>query len=699
MENNEVTKKLQLGTSLCNGKYVVTDVIGSGGFGITYKVQHTMMNYTYAMKEFFIGGKCVRDTKRNTVMLQDITTELFAKFKRRFVEEAQLLAKLNHEHIVRIIDVFEENGTAYYVMQYIEGVNLGTLVRRQGRLDVGSAINYVAQLTEAVGYIHANNILHRDLKPDNILVTSADKVVLIDFGSARNYVNDQVQHHTALVSKGYAPPEQYVSESRTGNYTDIYAIGAVLYYCLTGVTPIDSSVRSIERLREPVEINSEIPQSLNDAIMKSLNLRPEDRYQTIEDFRVALFGGGVIEGDGLLTPDIADDAAKKRHSDEMAQSRERQRKMEKERQRLELEKLKLEEDRKNAALKEEEDWVRTAKSNTECDLRKFLKDYPNSKHKSEAQKLLNDIREQVALDNCVTIEGYEAFIAAYQGSAHVNYAKQKIEELKKLHIIQEGEYWEKCVKESSHKQYEEYLKHYPQGTHAAEALARIDNYKKKKIKAAAPFVAGGVILLIVIFLVWPTEEKAWRGARKDNTFESYVSFVDRYGNSDSDLTKEHLKDARDILLRMAGNDIGKLRVVMHKSEGTRVDTIAYVKMVNLLMDSTSRSIESFGNEFNEYGLYVSFFNRNLSTFGRMCEDGKASDEIRERARKLVDDIHSAIVLKYHQDYEGVNCDDGNIINDALNNLRSIKQFKGLNPDEEAELQAMIESAETKLKSL
>lgn len=291
MENEQIYfRELQPGMTLQDGKYIIEKVLGAGGFGITYYARHTSLDQHYAIKEFFIDGRCVRNTMHHTVNLQGIGPEMFEKYRKKFTEEAQTLAKLDHPNIVRVIDVFEENETSYIVMPFIEGKTLESLVEKNGPLDYGLSINYIGQIASAVGYIHKRNILHRDIKPDNIMITDDNHAILIDFGSAREFIQDKTQHQTSILTKGYAPIEQYSSNSRKGAYTDIYSLGAVLYYVLTSTKPMDATERLSETMPEPKEINPQIGENVNRTIMKAMQLKHENRHQTIDEFMQDLLG-------------------------------------------------------------------------------------------------------------------------------------------------------------------------------------------------------------------------------------------------------------------------------------------------------------------------------------------------------------------------------------------------------------------------
>lgn len=295
MENEQAYfRELQPGTTLQDGKYIIERVLGAGGFGITYYARHTSLDQHYAIKEFFIDGRCVRNTMHHTVNLQGIGPELFEKYRKKFTEEAQTLAKLDHPNIVRVIDVFEENETSYIVMPFIEGKTLESLVEKNGLLDYGLTVNYIGQIANAVGYIHKRNILHRDIKPDNIMITADNHAILIDFGSAREFIQDKTQHQTSILTKGYAPIEQYSSNSRKGAYTDIYSLGAVLYYVLTGTKPMDATERLYDTMPEPKQINSQITNTANKTIIKAMQIKPEDRYQSVAEFMMDLVGGMTV---------------------------------------------------------------------------------------------------------------------------------------------------------------------------------------------------------------------------------------------------------------------------------------------------------------------------------------------------------------------------------------------------------------------
>lgn len=291
MEDNiQNYKELQPGTSLAGGKYVIEKKIGEGGFGITYRAVQTGLNRAVCIKEYFLAGRCVRNTLAKTIQLQGADEQMFEKYRAAFVKEAQTLAALHHQGIVEVIDIFDENNTSYMVMPFVEGRSLQSIVEKNGPLSYPEAVNYIGQIANAVGYIHDRHILHRDIKPDNIMITADNKAVLIDFGSAREFEEDKTQAQTSMVTHGYAPTEQYTRNSRKGAYTDIYAIGATLYFILTGKVPYEAAARITEAMPEPKDLNPSLPEEANRTIMKAMQLKSQDRHQSIAEFMDDLLG-------------------------------------------------------------------------------------------------------------------------------------------------------------------------------------------------------------------------------------------------------------------------------------------------------------------------------------------------------------------------------------------------------------------------
>ena len=285
---------LPTGTYLQGGKYRITRFIGSGGFGCTYEALHTELEERVAIKEFFVKDFCNRDesTYRVSVATQS-KRALVEKLRSKFKDEAKAMFRLRHPGVVRVSDVFEENGTVYYVMDFIEGRSLQAIVEEEGRLPEHRALKYVRQVADALRYIHEHNRLHLDIKPGNIMVDGSDNAILIDFGASKQYDEENGENTSTLVGKtpGYAPLEQM--GNRVVNFfpaTDIYALGATLYKLLTGVTPPDAAM-----LASGGEELSPLPFTVSGntrrAVSSAMSLKKDDRPQDIGDFLNILDGG------------------------------------------------------------------------------------------------------------------------------------------------------------------------------------------------------------------------------------------------------------------------------------------------------------------------------------------------------------------------------------------------------------------------
>ena len=243
-------QQLQPNTLLQGGKYRIVRVLGQGGFGITYLAVQVALNRYVAIKEFFIENLCDRSVSESTIMrtVSNSSVSMVDRYKQKFLKEARIISELHHENIINVYDVFEENGTAYYVMEYIDGGSLGGLLQQRGTLPENEAVNYITRIVHAVDYLHQRRINHFDIKPDNIMLRRDGTPVLIDFGISKQY--DQTGAATTTtpvgISNGYAPIEQYSPDgvATFSPQTDIYSLGATLYKLVTGQTPPSAPARS-----------------------------------------------------------------------------------------------------------------------------------------------------------------------------------------------------------------------------------------------------------------------------------------------------------------------------------------------------------------------------------------------------------------------------------------------------------------------
>ncbi len=278
--------ELPAGTLLA-GRYRIKKVLGQGGFGITYLATFLADNSQVCVKELYLSGSCTRSSNYS-IQSQNLKDIPFQSFKDKFITEARELAKFNHPGIVRVSDVFEQFGTAYYVMDYVEGSNLKQFVEQHGKLSLPMARNIIFQLLEALKEVHKKGLLHRDIKPDNVLLSIDNRVVLIDFGSARTFEQGKTQSHTTILTPGYAPIEQYSDVAKRGQFSDIYSLGATFYFMLTAKKPVSATDRALVEFPKITTLNLEVSNGLNAIIFKCMNMAPEKRYQTIEELLVGL---------------------------------------------------------------------------------------------------------------------------------------------------------------------------------------------------------------------------------------------------------------------------------------------------------------------------------------------------------------------------------------------------------------------------
>jgi serine/threonine-protein kinase len=278
---------LPSGTQLHGGHYAVGRVLGQGGFGITYLGSDARERRTVAIKEFFPFGS--QRHGREVRPAGVIAAADFESARTRFADESHILGRFSHPGIVAVYDTFSENNTSYMVMEFLRGKSLGVLLEERGVIPEREAVGYIRRAGEALEVVHAASLLHRDLKPDNLIVTEDGRVVLIDFGTARTFAAGKTGRMTTMVTPGYAPLEQYGREVRFGAFTDIYALAATLYHLLTGQMPAPATDRaSGVDLKPPRAVNPAVSQTVSDAVMWALEMRIDRRPQTVRAFIDAL---------------------------------------------------------------------------------------------------------------------------------------------------------------------------------------------------------------------------------------------------------------------------------------------------------------------------------------------------------------------------------------------------------------------------
>ena len=269
------------------GEYRIERYLGSGGFGITYSAIDEHLDHRVAIKEFLPSSLAVRNTNDRVTVATVEDEPDFQWGLERFLDEARSLARFDHPNIVSVKRFLEAHGTGYIVMEYVDGEPLSEMLRRKPTLTEAEIREHVLPLTGGLAKVHADGLLHRDIKPSNIVVRANGVPVLIDFGSARRAVSAKSRSLTAVITPGYAPLEQYSSSMGDQRATtDIYALGAVLYRCVTGKTPWDATERALEDRLTPVAEAADGVYSVGllTAIDAALAMRADERPRDIAAF-------------------------------------------------------------------------------------------------------------------------------------------------------------------------------------------------------------------------------------------------------------------------------------------------------------------------------------------------------------------------------------------------------------------------------
>jgi len=275
---------LAAGTVLQNGKYVVEAILGQGGFGITYRAHHAYFDQPVVIKVLHENLRRHAD---------------FAQFQQQFIAEARRVARCQHPNIVRVFDFFEEGGLSFIVMDYIPGDTLADIVQAEGALPEAKAIHYIRQIGAALNVVHQAGLLHRDVKPHNIIRREhTDFVILIDFGIAREFTPGVTQTHTGMLSAGYAPIEQYLPQGKRTPAIDIYALAATLYSLVTGQAPIAAPLRDRIPLLDMRQFQPRLSAVVEQAILCGMEMEAEARPQTVAEWLA------LLPNSNFVTPPI-----------------------------------------------------------------------------------------------------------------------------------------------------------------------------------------------------------------------------------------------------------------------------------------------------------------------------------------------------------------------------------------------------------
>lgn len=277
------------GTTLQNGRYRIINLLGSGGFGCTY-IAEALNGFRFAIKEFFPKTLCNRNPETSLISVGTLSQKpLVDKLRKKFINEALLLSKLKNDGLATVYDIFEENGTAYYVMELIEGSTVAELIARHGAISEELTLSYIRAICHTLDYVHSKNRLHLDIKPANIMVRRDGHAMLIDFGTSKQYDSENGENTSTLLglTPGYAPIEQ--SDNDVTKFlpaTDIYALGATIYTMLTGQTPPSAAKRvsGDDDIVLPSSVSTPTRKAVESAMQISKKLRP----QSIAEFLAML---------------------------------------------------------------------------------------------------------------------------------------------------------------------------------------------------------------------------------------------------------------------------------------------------------------------------------------------------------------------------------------------------------------------------
>lgn len=268
-----------------NGKYLIGRALGAGGFGITYIALDLHLQVVVAIKELYLKKVFTRE-KTTTVSYRKNDKECFEDNKKRFLQEARVLALFNendNEGVVKVKEHFEENNTAYIVMEYLNGSTLKQYVSKN-KLSIEETVKLMKPICHSLAKIHQFGVVHMDVSPDNIMILPDGRAKLLDFGGSKSLDDKEIVDFVAF-KRGYAPPEQCVGNGKIGSWTDIYAVAATIYYCITGEKPVDSMERSAgAELIRPSKLGVKISKKVENALMRALELEHHERTQTMEEF-------------------------------------------------------------------------------------------------------------------------------------------------------------------------------------------------------------------------------------------------------------------------------------------------------------------------------------------------------------------------------------------------------------------------------
>lgn len=306
--------QLKNGTVL-NGKYRIEKVLGEGGFGITYRAVDTTLDLEVAVKEYYPAGCVTREiSSGNTVTaFTGEKQEIYSAGREKFINEARTLGKLTGQKgIVSVRDYFQENNTAYIVMEFLDGITLKEYLKQAGgRISPEEALALMEPVVKSLAEVHKHGLIHRDISPDNIMIMTGNRVKLMDFGAARDVSLNGEKSLSVMLKPGYAPEEQYRTRGEQGPWSDIYALCATVYRCITGQIPVEAMERvRRDELQAPSALGISMDKTKEDVLMKGLAVFAEDRIRSAQELYTAWYGAQEpATGRGSTTETVAAEAS------------------------------------------------------------------------------------------------------------------------------------------------------------------------------------------------------------------------------------------------------------------------------------------------------------------------------------------------------------------------------------------------------
>lgn len=540
--------------------YLIKRVLGRGSFGVTYLAEKVLDHYAVAIKEYFPVQFAYRDKDGATVNVAKSSqggNQDFQSGLDKFLEESRTLGAFQSPHIVQVVDTFEHNGTAYMVMKYEEGGTLSHYLKsHQEPLRESQIFAIFMPLLEGLRTIHAKWLLHRDIKPENIYIRKDGSPLLIDFGTARHALSAKHGGMTEYLTPGYAPPEQYDRNADHGPWTDIYAVGATMYYCVTRITPYEGRFRTGDKdpvisaiQAAPAMYNNALleiidwmmdpdyqkrPQSVEEVLLRMESLRDSLDSETgeikIETAEPVKSRAEKKAEPGTVKQEIKeeDDASGKTKLRRSTSDAKQTRKIE-----LETEKIKPEESSMDLPPKHER-YSRDKKQNWTVaaavgglvavalgiGIYFSLKEDPVSTPRVTVEpdepdeKTIADAWQQTQTKN--TKEAYRNFINQYPDSDLAGQAKTKLNEIQKQELDEEiAQAWTATETENTIAAYEKFIDDYPNSDFTKRAKTRLDELIKRNLDDKIA--------------------QAWITAKAKNTKQAYEEFINQY--SDSEFTK------------------------------------------------------------------------------------------------------------------------------------------------------------------